>query len=104
MPQNTIYVDIYTKNSISFKLDLEEKMKIYSRALISELKSFIAAGTTYKAKVGQHDDLVSSLLLVIRMSVLLSEWDPRVFEVLKVTGEIDDSWEPPLPIYISAGV
>jgi hypothetical protein len=82
----------------------EEKMKIYSRALISELKTFIAAGTTYKAKVGQHDDLVSSLLLVIRMSVLLAEWDPRVFEVLKVTGEIDDSWEPPLPIYISTGV
>ena len=82
----------------------EEKMKIYSRALISELKSFIAAGTTYKAKVGQHDDLVSSLLLVIRMSVLLAEWDPRVFEVLKVTGEIDESWEPPLPIYISTGV
>ena len=82
----------------------EEKMRIYSRALISELKSFIAAGTTYKAKVGQHDDLVSSLLLVIRMSVLLAEWDPRVFEVLKVTGEIDESWEPPLPIYISTGV
>jgi hypothetical protein len=82
----------------------EEKMKIYSRALISELKTFIAAGTTYKAKVGQHDDLVSSLLLVIRMSVLLAEWDPRVFEVLKVTGEIDESWEPPLPIYISTGV
>lgn len=82
----------------------EEKMKIFSRALISELKSFIAAGTTYKAKTGQHDDLVSSLLLVIRMSVLLAEWDPRVFEVLKVTGETDDSWEPPLPIYISAGV
>jgi hypothetical protein len=81
----------------------EEKMKIYSRALISELKSFIAAGTSYKAKTGQHDDLVSSLLLVIRMSVLLAEWDPRVFEVLKVTGEIDDSWEPPLPIYISTG-
>ena len=82
----------------------EEKMRISSRALISELKSFIAAGTTYKAKTGQHDDLVSSLLLVIRMSVLLAEWDPRVFEVLKVTGEIDESWEPPLPIYISTGV
>jgi hypothetical protein len=82
----------------------EEKLKIYSRALISELKSFIAAGTSFKAKTGQHDDLVSSLLLVIRMSVLLAEWDPRVFEVLKVTGEIDDSWEPPLPIYISTGV
>jgi hypothetical protein len=81
----------------------EEKLKIYSRALISELKSFIAAGTSFKAKVGQHDDLVSSLLLVIRMSVLLAEWDPRVFEVLKVTGEMDDSWEPPLPIYISTG-
>ena len=81
----------------------EEKMMIHSRALISELKTFIAAGTTYKAKVGQHDDLVASLLLVIRMSVLLSEWDPRVFEVLKVHSEMDENWEPPLPIYISTG-
>ena len=39
MPQNTIYVDIYTKNSISFKLDLEEKMKIYQFG-IKKCKNF----------------------------------------------------------------
>jgi hypothetical protein len=43
----------------------EDKMKIFSRPLISELKSFIASGVTFKAKVGQHDDLVSSLLLIV---------------------------------------
>jgi hypothetical protein len=84
----------------------EDKMKIHSRPLLSELKGFIAAGTTYKAKVGLHDDLVSSLLLIVRMSVILAEWDPSVFEYLKVGtdwGE-DENWEPPLPIFISSGI
>jgi hypothetical protein len=83
----------------------EEKMTLYSRPLISELKTYIAAGTSFKAKVGQHDDLVAALLLIIRMSVLLAEWDPRVFETLKVTSELDDEpWEAPLPIFVSMGL
>jgi hypothetical protein len=84
----------------------ENKMAIHSRALISELKGYIAAGTSFKAKVGQHDDLVAALLLIVRMGVILAEWDPRVFETLKVGadwGETDD-WEPPLPIFISTGI
>ena len=84
----------------------EDKMKVHSRPLISELKSYIAHGTTYKAKLGEHDDLVSSVLLAIRMSVILAEWDPRVFESLKVGADWgeDDNWEPPLPIFISSGI
>jgi len=83
----------------------EEKMVLNSRNLISELKTFIAAGTSFKAKVGEHDDLVAALLLLIRMSVVLAEWDPKVFEQLKVTNEWDDlDWEGPLPIYISTGI
>ena len=42
----------------------QDQMKINSKALLSELKTFIAAGVTYKAKTGQHDDLVSALLLI----------------------------------------
>jgi len=84
----------------------EEKLKIHSRPLLSELKTYIAAGTTFKAKVGQHDDLVSSLLLIVRMSVVLAEWDPKVFENLKVTSdwENNEELELPLPIYISTGM
>jgi hypothetical protein len=82
----------------------EGKMKLHSRPLISELKTFIAAGTSFKAKVGQHDDLVSALLLIVRMSVVLADWDPGVFENLRVTSELDEDWEAPLPIYISTGM
>jgi hypothetical protein len=79
----------------------EDKMKINSKTLISELKTYIAQGITYKAKEGQHDDLVAALLLLIRMSVVLADWDPKVFELMSVDDEFGDDWEPPLPIFVS---
>ena len=83
----------------------EGKMTLNSRPLISELKTFIAAGTSFKAKVGQHDDLVAALLLIVRMSLVLAEWDPAVFELMRVSSELDsDAWEPPLPIFVSTGM
>jgi hypothetical protein len=78
----------------------EDKMVINSRVLLSELKTFIASGVSFKAKAGQHDDLVSALLLIIRMSVVLAEWDPFVFETLSID-DINTDWEAPLPIYVS---
>ncbi|NBR62284.1 MAG: hypothetical protein EBT86_11750, partial [Actinobacteria bacterium] len=60
------------------------QMEIYSRPMISELKAFIAHGFTFKAKEGDHDDLVSALLLLCRMSNLVADWDPRVFESLNI--------------------
>jgi hypothetical protein len=82
----------------------ENKMKIFSRSLISELKSFIAAGTTFKAKVGQHDDLVAALLLVIRMSVVLADWDSRVFETISASNIAEEEWNEPLPIFVSVNL
>jgi hypothetical protein len=82
----------------------EDKLKINSKILISELKAFIASGVTFKAKVGQHDDLVSALLLIIRMSVVLADWDPTVFETLSVNTEFDQDWEAPLPIFVSSNL
>jgi hypothetical protein len=82
----------------------EDKMKLNSRTLISELKTFIASGVSFKAKEGQHDDLVAALLLIIRMSVILADWDPRVFETMSANDELDDNWEPPMPIFISSGL
>ena len=80
----------------------ENRMTIHSRSLISELKTFIAAGVTFKAKDGQHDDLVSALLLIIRMTVILADWDPAVFDKLSIEGQLDEDWEAPLPIFISS--
>jgi hypothetical protein len=70
--------------------------------MISELKTFVAHGLTYKAKEGDHDDLVSALLLLCRMSALVADWDPRVFESLSGVHSEDD-FEAPLPIFISQG-
>jgi hypothetical protein len=78
-----------------------DKMVLNSRILISELKSFIAAGISFKAKSGQHDDLVSALLLIVRMSTVLADWDPRVFETLSVK-DITEDYEAPMPIFISS--
>ena len=84
----------------------ENKMTLNSKSLISELKTFIAHGASFKAKQGEHDDLVSSLLLVVRMSQLLAEWDPAVFERIKVPSNWDtgEDFEPPMPIFVSLGM
>ena len=60
-----------------------DKMKISSGAMISELKGFVATGSTYKAKVGETDDLISATLLVIRVMSVLRDWDPRVYNTFK---------------------
>lgn len=79
------------------------KMKINSKPLISELKTFIASGVSFKAKSGEHDDLVSAMLLIVRMTQILADWDPRVFDTFTTAGEYDDEdYEPPMPIYISS--
>jgi hypothetical protein len=81
------------------------KMKIKSRALISELKAFIASGISFKAKTGETDDLVSALLLIIRMNSVLADWDSRVFDVM--SGKLEDEesdWEPPMPVFVSTGL
>lgn len=44
-----------------------KKMKICSSMLISELKTFVASGGSYAAKLGETDDLVAATLLVVRM-------------------------------------
>jgi hypothetical protein len=75
-------------------------MKINSRALISELKTFVATGLGFKAKSGEHDDLVSSTLLIIRMADVLSDWDPKIYE--KMTEKVTEE-AMPMPIFISTG-
>lgn len=77
------------------------KMKIHSRALISELKTYIATGIGFKAKSGEHDDLVSATLLIIRMADVLADWDPQIYD--KMTEKISEE-QMPMPIFISTGI
>jgi hypothetical protein len=75
------------------------RMKINSKPLISELKTYVAKGLGFEAKSGQHDDLVSGVLLAIRMAMVLQDWDPAIYD--KMREEREDEWIMPMPIYVS---
>jgi hypothetical protein len=52
-----------------------KRLSISSSNLISELKTFISVANTYKARVGEHDDLVMSMLLAVRMMLIIQTFD-----------------------------
>ncbi len=50
------------------------RMQVNSPSLISELKNFVAFGTSYAAKLGETDDLIMAALLAVRMLQLLQSY------------------------------
>jgi len=79
----------------------KEKLKIYSKPLISELKSFIASGSSFKAKSGQTDDLVSATLLIMRIISVLKDWDPKIYASFSQADEDTADRVMPMPIFVS---
>ena len=77
-----------------------DKLIINSKPLVSELKGFIATGSSYQAKTGASDDLVSAILLTIRMMAVLKDWDPKIYNTF--TQAEDDDYDPPMPIFMSS--
>jgi len=77
------------------------KLKVKSKPLVSELKNFVATGSSYQAKLGHSDDLVSAILLSLRMIEVLKDWDPRVYNSFSSTDH-DEDYEAPMPIFISS--
>ena len=76
-----------------------DKIDIRSKNLVSELKNFVAAGTSFAAKPGEHDDLVMSTLLILRMATTIASWDQKVFERLR---DSESEITMPMPILISS--
>jgi len=60
-----------------------DRMKIYSQSLISELKTYVASGGSYAAKVGEPDDLVASTLISVRMMMALQSYHPDVDNAMR---------------------
>lgn len=94
-----------TKNEACIQLKRlveTDKIKLNSKKTISELKNFISYADTYRAKQGQHDDLVMSLILVIRMINFISQYEDAVYDNinsgLKYDGYLDDDFDTPMPI------
>ena len=91
-----------TKNEscVMLKRMIEENMiTIHSKQLISELKNFVAKGNSFAAKIGEHDDLVMSLLLNVRMMEFIGTFEEEVYNVMhkgiKMSTDVEDE---PLPI------
>lgn len=83
-----------------FKTLLEsKKMKVNSKSLVSELKTFIASGGSYAAKIGDTDDLVMATLLVVRILQQLSDYH---FDLENQIKDHDEYIEP-LPFFAVLG-
>jgi hypothetical protein len=78
-----------------------DKMLIKSKPLISELKGYVATGSSFQAKSGMTDDLVSATLLALRMMAVLKDWDPRIYNTFTQAEDMED-YEAPMPIFISS--
>ena len=76
----------------------QHKMELKSKPLISELKTFVAHGVGFGAKSGEHDDLVSAVLVIIRMAAVLADWDPKIYD--KMAERITED-QMPMPIFLS---
>jgi hypothetical protein len=95
---------------ITLKRFIEQnKLKVYSKAFLSELKCFVARGNSFSAQPGETDDLVMSMVIACRMVNYISTFEDDIFTVvnqnIRGDGEIDrsddepfDEYDEPMPI------
>lgn len=93
---------------IKFKRLIERgRLTLKSKNIISELKVFIRSESSFKAKSGSTDDLVTSMLMAIRMVDLVSKWDSTLQDVINSNiGAVedddyeddDDDYSGPMPV------
>ena len=74
------------------------RMKIHSASLVTELKSFIASGAGYAAKVGETDDLVMATILAVRMMQMLQSYHTELNTQLR---DHSDNTIEPMPFIAS---
>ena len=84
------------------KLIEQDKLEIASECLLRELTDFIAKddrSTIFSAKDGCTDDLVSALLLIVRMIRMVSKYEDDLASVVKES--LDEDLRAPLPIFVT---
>jgi Terminase large subunit, T4likevirus-type, N-terminal/Terminase RNaseH-like domain len=76
-----------------------DRMLISSKQLIRELKNFVATGSTFQAKPGEFDDLVSATLIAVRMLDIVLAWGSEAGD-LRERIEDDELSGEPMPVII----
>ncbi len=74
-----------------------QKLTIYSKSLISQLKTFVASGNSFQSKPGEHDDLVMALVLSLRIAVFLGSYDPKIQQDMRSS---EDDYIEPMPFVV----
>ncbi len=75
------------------------KMVVNSEALLQELKTFIARGSSFAAKSSETDDLVMASVLVVRIAQQVAQYDEVTYEELKDSFDADGI-DAPMPIMV----
>jgi hypothetical protein len=78
-----------------------KQLVVNSKPLLSELKAFVATSSSFAAKQGYTDDLVSATLLSLRMIDIIKDWDPAIYNSYSQIDSEQD-YEMPMPIFISS--
>ena len=79
----------------------QDRLKIYSKELVRQLKFFVSKGNSFEGKTGVPDDAVMATLLCVRMMQMMQNWDDRFGEILKDTWEDSDGfYDEPMPIVL----
>lgn len=97
------YTGTRNKNNACIRLkNLIEtgKLKLNSKALVTQLKNFVSTGVSFKGKGGTADDLVMSMVLAVRMFDRLRDYEPEVTEDLN-DAVMEEGTIPPLPSIFS---
>ncbi len=71
-----------------------DRMIVNSKQSLKELKSFISKGKSYSAKNGEHDDLISACLLIVRMLETVGNFTE--IDDLKETITDEEIWGMPI--------
>jgi len=75
----------------------KRKMTVHSQRLISELKTFVASGGSYAAKLGENDDLVMATILTVRMLQHLQDFHYDLEQHIRDHSEVLE----PMPFMMS---
>jgi hypothetical protein len=86
------------KSKIKACINLKElitkgKLKVASKMLLTELKSYVRKLGTYAAQYGSTDDSVSATLIVVRLIEEISTYEDEAFKMLYHLGEDTDTAE-----------
>jgi len=66
-----------------------DRLTIYSKQLISELKFFVKKGASFSAEIGMHDDLVMATVIFMNMLIQLAKMDDDISDTVNKINTID---------------